>query len=59
MTQADRNLCVICANVNSIRRFTIEVARDFDDDHLSIIELTLRQAADAIAREREIERSLR
>lgn len=59
MKDTDQNLCDIVANINSIRRFAIEVARGFDDDCLSIIELTLRQAADAIAKERETERLLR
>jgi hypothetical protein len=47
------------ANINSLTRFAIEVARGFDDDCLSIIELTLRQAADTIGKERQTERLLR
>jgi hypothetical protein len=58
MSSADQNLCGIVANVNMIKRFAIEVARGFDDDHLAVIELALRQAADEIAKERAIERCL-
>jgi hypothetical protein len=59
VTRADQNLNDIVTNINSIKRFAIEVARGFNDDHLVAIETALRQAAEEIARKREIERRLR
>ncbi|MCA1453982.1 hypothetical protein I6F35_12245 [Bradyrhizobium sp. BRP22] len=58
MNHANQTLTGIVATVNMIRRFAIEVARDFDDDHLAVVEQALRSAADAVARERAIERCL-
>jgi hypothetical protein len=55
ITHADQNVSDIIANINMIRRFSIEVARTFDDDHLATIEQALLAAAGEIARERAIE----
>ena len=59
MTVTNQSVLDIVSHIIGIRRYALEVARDFSDENRFYIEMELKRAANAMADERETERQLR